>query len=92
MTPELTTLLTALATDVDDIRIVFEESSLTTLKIVIGAILFGIALDTDVQDFVRAAKRPGTIAIGWPPSSSRCPRSRSCSPWCSACAARSPSG
>ena len=43
MTPELTTLLTALATDVDDIRIVFEESSLTTLKIVIGAILFGIA-------------------------------------------------
>ena len=64
MTPELTTLLTALATDVDDIRIVFEESSLTTLKIVIGAILYGIALDTDVQDFVRAAKRPGTIAIG----------------------------
>ena len=64
MTAELTPLLTALATDVDDIRIVFEESSLTTLKIVIGAILFGIALDTDVQDFVRAAKRPGTIAIG----------------------------
>jgi BASS family bile acid:Na+ symporter len=50
--------------NVDDIRIVFDESSLTTLKIVIGLILFGIALDTDVEDFRRAARRPGTIAIG----------------------------
>ena len=57
-------LLTALATDVDDIKIVFNESSLTTLKIVIGLILFGIALDTDVEDFKRAARRPGTIGIG----------------------------
>ena len=57
-------LLTALATDVDDIKIVFNESSLTTLKIVIGLILFGIALDTDAEDFKRAARRPGTIAIG----------------------------
>ena len=57
-------LLTALATDVDDIRIVFNESSLNTLKIVIGLILFGIALDTDVEDFRAAARRPGTIAIG----------------------------
>jgi BASS family bile acid:Na+ symporter len=57
-------LLTVLATDVDDIRIVFNESSLTTLKIVIGLILFGIALDTDIEDFRAAARRPGTIAIG----------------------------
>ena len=60
----MTPLITALATDVDDIKIVFNESSLTTLKIVIGLILFGIALDTDVEDFKRAARRPGTIAIG----------------------------
>ena len=64
MSPLLTTLVTSLATDVDDIKIVFNESSLTTLKIVIGLILFGIALDTDVEDFKRAARRPGTIAIG----------------------------
>ena len=32
-------LLIALATDVDDIKIVFNESSLTTLKIVIGLTL-----------------------------------------------------
>jgi len=51
-------------TDVDNIRIVFEESSLTTLKIVIGAILFGIALDTRLEDFAAALRRPGVIAIG----------------------------
>ena len=64
MTPLLTDLVIPLTTDVDDITIVFNESSLTVLKIVIGLILFGIALDTDVEDFKRAARRPGTIAIG----------------------------
>lgn len=54
----------ALAADVDDIRIDFDASSLTTLKIVIGAILFGIALETRLEDFAAAARRPGTIAIG----------------------------
>lgn len=56
--------MTVMATDVDNIRIAFNESSLTTLKIVIGAILFGIALDTRVDDFRAAVRRPGTIAIG----------------------------
>lgn len=50
--------------DVDDIRIKFEEGSLTLLKIVIGAILFGIALDTSLDDFKAAAKRPFAIAVG----------------------------
>ncbi|MDN5892857.1 MAG: bile acid:sodium symporter family protein [Nocardioides sp.] len=53
-----------LTADVDNIRIAFDEGSLTTLKIVIAAILFGIALDTRVTDFVAAIRRPGTIAIG----------------------------
>ena len=56
--------LLPLAADVDSIRIAFDEGSLTTLKIVIGLILFGIALDTSVDDFKLALKRPGTIAIG----------------------------
>ena len=60
----MTGLVSVLATDLDDVRIAFDESSLTTLKIVIGAILFGIALDTKLDDFKLAAKRPGTIAIG----------------------------
>lgn len=53
-----------LAADVDGIRIAFDDASLTTLKIVIGAILLGVALDTRLEDFARAAKRPGTIAVG----------------------------
>lgn len=51
-------------TDVDSIRIAFDEASLTTLKIVIGAILFGIALDTRLSDFRDALARPKAIAIG----------------------------
>jgi BASS family bile acid:Na+ symporter len=60
----VTALVTVLAADVDNIKIAFDENSLTTLKIVIGAILFGIALDTSLEDFKLAARRPGTIAIG----------------------------
>jgi BASS family bile acid:Na+ symporter len=60
----VTGLVSVLATDLDDVRIAFDESSLTTLKIVFGAILFGIALDTKLDDFKLAARRPGTIAIG----------------------------
>lgn len=52
------------AGDVDSVRIVFEESSLTTLKVVIGAILFGIALDTRWADFAAALRRPGAIGVG----------------------------
>ncbi|MCZ4498271.1 MAG: symporter [Marmoricola sp.] len=50
--------------DVDGIRIAFSEGSLTALKIVVGAILFGIALDTKVADFAAALRRPVVIAIG----------------------------
>ncbi|MCD0453083.1 bile acid:sodium symporter family protein [Actinocorallia sp. API 0066] len=50
--------------DVDGIRIAFDEGSLTTLKIVVGAILFGIALDTKAADFVAAARRPWAITVG----------------------------
>lgn len=50
--------------DVDHVRIAFDAGSLTTLKIVIGSILFGIALDTRLEDFAAALRRPGVIAIG----------------------------
>lgn len=49
--------------DVDSIQIVFNEASLTTLKIVIGAILFGIALDTRWSDFQHAFRQPKAMAI-----------------------------
>lgn len=50
--------------DVDDIRIAFDANAMTLLRIIIAAILFGIALDTSLDDFRRAAKRPGPIAVG----------------------------
>lgn len=50
--------------NVDDLRIAFSDGSLTTLKIVIGAILFGIALDTPLASFAAAARRPVVIGIG----------------------------
>lgn len=56
--------MTALAADVDTTTIAFDENSQTALQIVLATILFGIALDTRAHDFVAAAKRPGTIAIG----------------------------
>lgn len=56
--------MTVLAADVDTTTIAFDENSQTTLQLVLATILFGIALDTRAQDFVAAAKRPGTIAIG----------------------------
>ncbi|QGG42129.1 bile acid:sodium symporter family protein [Aeromicrobium yanjiei] len=49
--------------DVDSISIAFNESSLTLLKVVIGAILFGIALDTRVEDFRAALRKPRAMAV-----------------------------
>lgn len=52
------------ADDVDTISIAFSESSMTVLRIVIAGILLGIALDTRVEDFREAARRPKVIALG----------------------------
>lgn len=49
---------------VDSIRIAFNQQSQTILSIAIASILFGVALDTGIGDFRRAARRPGAIAIG----------------------------
>ena len=50
-------------TDVDQIRIAFDEGSLTTLRIVLALILLGVALDTHVSDFRRALRRPWAIIV-----------------------------
>ena len=52
-----------ISADVDSIQIAFNESSLTLLKIVIGAILFGVALDPRLEDYVAAARKPKAIAV-----------------------------
>lgn len=50
-------------TDVDAIRISFDEGSLTTLRIVLALILLGVALDTRVEDFRRALRHPFAIIV-----------------------------
>jgi bile acid:Na+ symporter, BASS family len=60
----LTTGLAQASGNVDDIRIAFDENSMTLLRIVIATILFGIALGTSIDDFREAARRPKAIAIG----------------------------
>lgn len=52
------------ADNVDAIKIAFDANSQTVLRIVIAAILFGIALDTRAEDFREAARRPKVIALG----------------------------
>lgn len=49
--------------NVDDIRIAFDSGSLTTLKIVLGLILFGIAMDTRLEDFRLALRQPKAFAV-----------------------------
>ena len=49
--------------NVDDIRIAFDSGSLTTLKIVLGLILFGIAMDTRLEDFKLALSKPKAFAV-----------------------------
>ena len=56
--------LVAMADNVDDIKIAFDESSRMLLRVIIACILFGIALDTTLDDFRRAARRPKAIAVG----------------------------
>jgi bile acid:Na+ symporter, BASS family len=63
----MTVLVAQLATfaaDVDDIHIDFDASAITFMKIVIAMILFGVALDTKLEDFAAVLKRPVPIIIG----------------------------
>lgn len=56
--------LVAATGNVDDIKIAFDESSRMLLRVIIAGILFGIALDTTLDDFRRAVRRPKAIAVG----------------------------
>ncbi|MCD6078409.1 MAG: bile acid:sodium symporter, partial [Ramlibacter sp.] len=49
---------------VDEIRLNFNPASLVVLNIVLGFLMFGIALDTRVADFRRVLRMPGAMAVG----------------------------
>lgn len=56
--------MTGLATgDIDDVVLQFDSGSLDLLRYVIAAILFGIALDTQLSDFSRALRKPRAMAV-----------------------------
>ncbi|WP_225781609.1 bile acid:sodium symporter family protein [Xenophilus sp. Marseille-Q4582] len=49
---------------VDEIRLNFNPASLIALNVVLGFLMFGIALDTRIEDFKRVARMPGAMAVG----------------------------
>lgn len=49
---------------VDEIRLNFNPASLAVLNVVLGFLMFGIALDTRVEDFKRVAKMPWAMTVG----------------------------
>jgi len=49
---------------VDEVRLHFNPASLIALNIVLGFLMFGIALDTRAEDFRRVLRMPGAMAVG----------------------------
>jgi len=52
------------AAAVDQIRLNFNETGLTIVNVVIGIMMFGVALDIKLDDFIRIAKSPKAPLIG----------------------------
>lgn len=57
-------MITALATDIDQLQLELPEAFQLGVKIVVGVFLFGIALDTRLTDFRDVVRRPLVIAAG----------------------------
>ena len=49
---------------VDEIQLNFNPASLALLNVVLGFLMFGIALDTRVDDFRRVLRMPWAISVG----------------------------
>ena len=50
--------------DVDALRLAFEPGTLVTLNVVLGLVMFGVALDLSLEDFRAVARAPRGAAIG----------------------------
>lgn len=50
--------------EIDKVKLKFDANSLTLLNVILGLIMFGIALDLRVQDFKDVIKRPKAPLIG----------------------------
>ena len=49
---------------IDNIQVNFSETALLVMNIVIGFIMFGVALDLKLEDFKRTLKTPKPAFIG----------------------------
>ncbi len=56
--------LVTLAADIDQLSIDLPASLQLIVKVIVGLLLFGIALDTRLEDFRDVVRRPGVIAVG----------------------------
>ncbi|MGD8321365.1 MAG: bile acid:sodium symporter family protein [Gemmatimonadota bacterium] len=50
--------------DVDTVRLAFDPGTLVALNLVLGLVMFGVALDLSVDDFRRVARHPLGAGIG----------------------------
>ena len=50
--------------DIDQIRLNFSEESLFTLNIILGFIMYGVALELSLEDFKRVFRKPKAPLIG----------------------------
>lgn len=50
--------------DIDSVRLNFSDSSLVLLGVVLAFLMFGIALDTDIEDFRAVAHMPKAMLVG----------------------------
>ena len=49
---------------IDQVQLAFSPSSLTTLNVILGLVMFGVALELRVEDFKRAALKPRGPLLG----------------------------
>lgn len=58
------TALTVLASDIDQLRLEIGDGVILGVKAIVAIFLFAIALDTEIADFKRIARRPWVILAG----------------------------
>lgn len=50
--------------DIDTVELAFDPASLSVLNVILGLVMFGVALDLRLDDFVRIAKKPRAPLVG----------------------------
>ncbi|MCR9142309.1 MAG: bile acid:sodium symporter family protein [bacterium] len=51
--------------DIDSVRLHFDQTTLTLLNVILGFVMYGVALDIRVDDFRRVLRDPRPVVIGF---------------------------